>query len=98
MLQHSLHLSSFQADEQSSDDESDTTETSADGYGEPPPTEDEPEVPAELQALRQRLLYLKNVFDSNLGRQMDDQQKLEVGFVRSELCTSADICSFLAHN
>ena len=67
-----------QDDDGSSVEESDTTEVTGDGYGEPPPTEEEAEVPPELQALRQRLHYLKNVFDENLGQQMDDQKKLEV--------------------
>lgn len=55
------------------------------GYLEPPPTEDEPEVPVELQALRQRLVHLKTVFDANLGQQFDDQQKLEVSIIAGDV-------------
>ncbi|XP_067945497.1 pericentriolar material 1 protein-like [Watersipora subatra] len=65
-------------EESEEESDSELTEVSdANGYDEPPPTEEETEVPAELQALRNRLHYLKNVFDENLGHQMDDQEKLQ---------------------
>lgn len=34
-----------------------------------------------LQALRDRLLHLKNIFDENLTQQMDDQRKLDVSYL-----------------
>lgn len=48
---------------------------------EPPPTEEEGEVPAELTELRQRLHYLKKVFEDNFSQQKEDQERLEVSMV-----------------